>query len=110
MIKINGWLDRLLFWVGGVSLAIIVLTILFISVYPFHPIDFLGDDQTNLIGIGQATPSGQRKSDRQKPIAIEIPKWVEPGKYFIRSVVTYEYFGIRKVEVEYNTPFFEVVE
>jgi hypothetical protein len=67
------------------------------------------DDTANQIQIGTTTPGSQRITDKHKWITVEIPRWVEPGRYFIRSVASYEYFGFRKVEVDYNTPCFNVI-
>jgi hypothetical protein len=50
-----------------------------------------------------------KTTDRQKVVVVWIPSWVKPGKYKIKWVVTYDYFGIRMVEASAETPIFTVV-
>jgi hypothetical protein len=56
-----------------------------------------------------ATTGSAHMGYNNKKITAGIPKWVKPGRYKIMNVVTYEYFGIRKVNFKYETPCFEVI-
>lgn len=57
-------------------------------------------------------PSGladAKMSATCKTVVVEIPCIVKPGRYKIRWVVVYDYFGIRQVSASHETPEFRVV-
>jgi hypothetical protein len=55
-------------------------------------------------GLADAKPT-----DTSKTVVVEIPPITKPGKYKIRWVVVYTYYGIRQVSVPCETPEFTVI-
>jgi hypothetical protein len=49
-------------------------------------------------------------TDKSKTVMVEIPDDIKPGKYKIKWVVVYSYFGIRQIPVWAETPEFMVVK
>lgn len=49
-----------------------------------------------------------KAGDSFKVVRIEIPDYIVSGKYYIRWVVGYDYFGLRTVYVTSETPIFSV--
>lgn len=60
----------------------------------------------------QGTTIGMAYMEQKfKRIIVGIPKWVRPGKYYIRCNVVYPYWGGNvMVEAPYRTPCFEVIK
>ena len=56
-------------------------------------------------GLADAKPD-----DTFKVVQVDIPENTKPGKYKIRWVVVYDYYGIRQVRVRCETPEFTVIK
>jgi uncharacterized protein (DUF58 family) len=57
------------------------------------------------------TPAGladAKIEDTSKTVTVQIPEYIQFGKYKIRWVVVYDYFGIRQVSVWCETPPFMI--
>jgi hypothetical protein len=65
---------------------------------------------TEEITLGTATPGSSLITDRQKGIKVLIPAGTDPDQCHVRNVASYNYFGFKDVEAEYNTPCFDVVQ
>jgi hypothetical protein len=58
------------------------------------------------------SPSGladAKITDISKTVTVQIPELVKPGRYKVRWVVVYTYFGIREVSISWETPEFRIV-
>jgi hypothetical protein len=60
--------------------------------------------------LGQPGPADARSDQKHKYITVEIPRVCPEGFVKIRSVVKFEYFGIRDVIITFDTPIFQVIK
>jgi hypothetical protein len=66
------------------------------------------DNGGQIITLSGPIMATAKKGDSFKVVRIDIPSYVPSGRYFIRWMVAYNYFGLRTVFVESETPVFTV--